>query len=563
MKGNSLFNQTRHPALWLARLKCRLGEWILNRSVLVLFSLLWSATVAPAQTLGPTKTWDRIFGGNRDDYLTTILSTPDGGCLLGGTAYSEVAGNKTQPSQGRTDYWVVKLDAAGNKQWDRRFGGSEVELLQVLRPTVDGGYLLGGTSFSTITGDKTEAAIGSAGDFWIVKIDAQGNKLWDKTFGGGDDERLYSIIETQEGSYLLGGYSGSTPGGDMDYRLNKITDQGVYEWYRHYGGRGDDVLKALHRTRNGDFILAGYSNSAAGPSKTQPSRGGSDYWLVRTNAFGDKLWDQTYGGSGEDLLTSLLPTSDGGYLLGGTSNSGVSGERTQPSRGGKDYWVVKVDSLGAKQWDRRFGGSADERLAALLPYGSNSYLLGGTSLSGATGDKTQPSWGREDYWLVAIDTQGTLQWNQRYGGNDIDELAALALTSDGNVLAGGYSTSSRGGDKSDFNFGILNYWTLKLRPAMPLATMDPTWAHAVSVFPNPAHQVLTITLPILPTPALPADQIVLADMLGRPVLRQPLTAAALQQKAVQLFVAHLPPGVYTMQVKSNDLSLVTKRVVIN
>ncbi|MBC8082099.1 MAG: T9SS type A sorting domain-containing protein [Hymenobacter sp.] len=545
------------------RLFRRLSRHSAGSRSLVVVGLLAGSLQTQAQNSGPTKIWDSIQGGNQDDALTVILPTPDGGCLLGGNARSNVSGTKTQPSQGSNDYWIVKLNAAGTKQWDRRFGGSDVELLQVLRPTFDGGYLLGGTSFSDISGDKTERNRGSAGDFWVVKIDSVGNKLWDITWGSGDDERLHAIIETQEGSYLLGGETRATNGSNQDYVLNKITDQGVYEWFRNLGGSGDDVLKAMHRTRNGDFILAGYSNSPVGPSKTQPSRGGSDYWLVRTDAFGNKLWDQTYGGAGEDQLTSLLPTPDGGFLLGGTSNSGVSGERTQPGRGGNDYWVVKVDSLGAKQWDRRFGGSANERLAALLPYGPNSYLLGGTSLSGATGDKTQPSWGREDYWLVAIDLQGNLQWNQRYGANDIDELTALALTSDGNVLVGGYSTSSRGGDKSDFNFGIANYWTLKLRPATPLATIDPTWTSAVSVFPNPAHQVLTIILPTPAASALPADQVVLVDMLGRPVLRRLLTTAALQQEAVQLSVAHLPPGVYTMQVKSSDLSLVTKRVIIN
>jgi Secretion system C-terminal sorting domain len=523
----------------------------------IILSIALFPFTAQAQSIPTTKVWDRISGGNQDDTPSAMVATRDGGCLIGGSAYSGATGNKTQPSRGRSDYWLVKFDAAGTKQWDRRYGGDNIELLQSLHPTVDGGYLLGGESYSNNGGDKTENnPVTDSPAFWVVKIDSVGNLLWDVTYGSPGVQGLYSIEDTQEGGHLLAG--SYVRRSEFEYYVAKFTNEGVVEWGRTYGGADHDMLKAVYRTRDAGFLLAGYSKSPVSGEKTQPSRGNDDYWLLKVDAFGRPEWDRTYGGTGIDQLSSLLPTADGGFLLGGTSTSGVGGEHSQLSRGGRDYWVVKIDSLGAKQWDRRFGGSADDKLAALLPLGPNTFLLGGTSLSGVSGDKTQPSWGREDYWLVAIDAQGTLQWNQRYGANDIDELRAMALTQDGHVVISGLSTSGRNGDKSNFNFGIANYWTLKLRLATPLATSQPASQTSLTIYPNPAHQQATVVLPA----ALPAGGIHLRDMLGRLVMQRPLTALERQKGQVVVSVAQVPAGLYQVQVVADGQPTLTSRLVV-
>jgi len=190
----------------------------------------------------------------------------------------------------------MRIDSQGNFLWDKSFGssagGSE---LHSLCSTTDGGFLLGGWSYSGISGDKSSPSYGYQ-DYWVVKIDSDGNKLWDKSFGGSGYDFLYSLSQTKDGGYILGGQSWSVPSGN----------------------------------------------------KTSPSYGdlGGDYWIIRLNASGDKLWEQSFGGDYTDQLVGVWETKDGGYVLGGGSWSGVSGNKTAPSYdiGGPkgDFWVIKL-----------------------------------------------------------------------------------------------------------------------------------------------------------------------------------------------------------------------------
>lgn len=172
-------------------------------------------------------------------------------------------------------------------------------------------------------------------------------------------------------------------------------------------------------TADGSYLLGGYSNSDVG---SEANRGELDYWVIRIDAQGNKLWDKTFGGSANDELQALVATPDGGYLLGGTSASSISGDKSKNNKGvlneygnwTSDYWIVKIDSLGNKLWDKTFGGNNDDNLTTLLPTTDGNYLLGGTSSSGISGDKSQPSQG-EDYWVVKIDANGKKIWNKTLG----------------------------------------------------------------------------------------------------------------------------------------------------
>ena len=163
---------------------------LLKQSVLFLLQL-FLFTALPAQT-PPTKQWDKTFGGSNNDDLSSLQQTSDGGYILGGYSASGISGDKTEASRGNNDYWIVKTDANGNKQWDKTFGGSSDDQLYSFQQTTDGGYISGGRSTSGISGDKTEASKGSY-DYWIVKTDANGNKQWDKTFGGSNVDELWYL----------------------------------------------------------------------------------------------------------------------------------------------------------------------------------------------------------------------------------------------------------------------------------------------------------------------------------------------------------------------------------
>ena len=276
-----------------------------------------------------------------------------------------------------------------HKAWDYRYGGTESDHFTDIKKTNDGGYVLCGDTYSENDGDKTQTSWGN-GDGWIIKLDGNGIKQWDKRFGG-----------------------------------------------THY-----DVFVSLIPTSDNGFIAAGYTLSGANGDISEASKGGVDYWLVKIDSDGNKLWDRRYGGNNDEYLRgNIINTSDGGYIMGGNSNSNVNGDKSEPVRGGSslndDYWVVKIDSLGNKQWDKTYGGFGQETMKSILQTSDGGYLIGGYSNSGISGDKTEENIGGFDSWLVKIDSLGNKVWDKSYGTINSDGIYSICKTHDGNYILGG------------------------------------------------------------------------------------------------------------------------------
>ena len=371
--------------------------------------LLWQAA-GTSFAQAPAIEWQNTIGGNNADKLRSLIQTSDGGYLLGGYSASGISGDKTEASLIYFDYWIVKLDAFGSIEWQNTIGGSNEDVLNSVIQTTDGGYLLGGYSESGISGDNTEAWLGGA-DYWVVKLDDTGNIEWQNTIGGSNTDIIYSVIQTLDGGYLLGGYS----------------------------------------------------SSGISVDKTEANLGGADYWVVKLDATGNIEWQNTIGGSSFDYLYSVIQTSDGGYLLGGGSASGISGDKTEASLGiSYDYWVVKLDASGNIEWQNTIGGSAWDYLHSVIQTSDSGYLLGGYSASGISGDKTEASLGGTDYWVVKLDATGNIEWQNTIGGSSDDYLYSVIQNSDGDYLLAGYSYSGVSGDKTEANLGDADYWVIKL-----------------------------------------------------------------------------------------------------
>ncbi len=432
------------------------------------------STCFASTCLAQTRQWDRTYGGTGEDRGGVIRPTSDGGYIIGGGSSSPAGGDKTENARGGEDYWIVKVDRNGVKQWDRTFGGSNGDWFGSIDATSDGGCIVAGSSASPAGGDKTEGSRGAM-DYWVVKVDRNGLKQWDRTFGGPGYESPYRVRQTGDGGYILAGSSDSSAGGDKtqpsqgnaDFWIVKIDANGVKQWDRTLGGSDVDTAYDVQQTVDGGYLVGGSSASPAGGDKTQPSQGGTDFWIVSVDSNGLRRWDGTYGGSDSDELSSLLPAPGGTYWLGGYSASPVSGDKTQPSQGGFDYWIVNVNSTGLKLWDRTLGGSGAERLLCMCSTADGGLLLGGNSSSPVGGDKTQPSqgiantMGAIDYWLVNIDPFGVKRWDRTFGGTGLDSLASVEVAGDGALLLGGWSESPRGTDKTEESRGFYDYWLLK------------------------------------------------------------------------------------------------------
>ncbi len=350
-----------------------------------------------------------------------MIATSDGGVLLGGYSRSGQNGNKSAPNTG-IDYWVVKIDGNGSLVWDKTFGGTGGNFLSSMVSTSDGGVLLGGYSNSDQSGNKSapnqvKSGSGTEGeDYWVVKIDGNGNKVWDKTFGGSDSDNLSSMIATSDGGFLLGGSSTSGQNGNKsapklsngrntDYWVVKIDGSGNKVWDKTFGGTDINELSSMITTSDGGFLLGGSSSSGNDGNKSAPNRGtviNDDYWVVKIDGNGNKVWDQTFGGTGFDALSSMTATSDGGFLLGGYSRSSQNGNKSTPNKGSADYWIVKVDRSGNIVWDQTFGGTGFDGLHSMIAISDGGFLLGGYSDSGQGDDKSDTKRGEDDYWVVKI-----------------------------------------------------------------------------------------------------------------------------------------------------------------
>ena len=373
-----------------------------------------------------TSQWDKRFGGDNFEVPNfDVKQTTDGGYIIGGTTVSGVSGDKTQPGFGSTDCWIIKLDGLGNYQWDRTFGGTSVDGLAMIQQTGDGGYILGCYSQSGVSGNKTQPNWGML-DYWIIKLDAAGNFIWDRDVGGDRDDYLTSIEQTSDGGYIVGGFSlsgisgsKSQPNWDVtlstsDYWIVKLDLNGNQQWDKRFGGTFwdagiDNNIVDVKQTTDGGYIVGSISYSGADGDKSEPSFDllavKSDYWIVKTDANGNKLWDKKYGGTyPEDDFGNITQTSDGGYLLAGTSYSFASGDKTENNLSNEQTWVVKTDASGIKEWDKTLlnVSTSDDEIGVAIETSSGCFAIANYTSAGVGGDKTQSSRGDFDYWLVLL-----------------------------------------------------------------------------------------------------------------------------------------------------------------
>ncbi|MBP6810357.1 MAG: T9SS type A sorting domain-containing protein [Saprospiraceae bacterium] len=455
--------------------------------------------LSPLFAQAPAIEWQNTIGGSASDVLNSIKQTADGGYILGGWSESDISGDKTENSHGDSDYWAVKLDATGAIQWQNTIGGNNRDFVQSLQQTADGGYILGGSSESNISGDKTENSNGGR-DCWVVKLDATGAIQWQNTIGGSDDDYLHTLQQTADGGYVLGGYSESNISGDKtensngnyDYWVVKLNATGAIQWQNTIGGNDPDLLYSLQQTADGGYILGGGSTSDISGDKTENGIGGGDYWVLKLDATGAIQWQNTIGGNDDDAFISLQQTADGGYILGGWSYSNISGDKTENGNGSSDFWVVKLNAAGAIQWQNTIGGNGDDELSSLQQTADGGYFLGGSSDSNISGDKTENRLGMDDYWVVKLDATGGVQWQNTIGGSSYDGLISLQQTVDGGYILGGYSDSNISGDKTEDSNGGSDYWVIKLAPETVPTKDAPTTLIGIIIYPNPTTDILFV-----------------------------------------------------------------------
>jgi len=364
----------------------------------------------PSDTLpatGPSSHFCKAIGGKNDDRGKSLIQTSDGGYVIAGETYSFGAGGY--------DVYVVKLDANGNLQWTTTIGGPESDGGNSLTQTSDGGYAIAGYTSSFGAGEW---------DFYVVKLDANGNLQWTTTIGGPGNEISESLIQTSDGGYAIAGLTQSFGAGKWDVYVVKLDANGNLQWTTTIGGPGNEISESLIQTSDGGYIIAGTTTSFG--------VGEADVYVVKLDANGNLQWTTTIGGKNTEEGFSLIQTSDGGYAIAGST--------TSFGAGGRDVYVVKLDANGNLQWTKTIGGKKEDLGLSLIQTSDGGYAITGYTQSFGAGE--------EDVYVVKLDAKGNLQWTKTIGGLASEIGYSLIQTSDGSYAIAG-DTKSFGAGEAD------------------------------------------------------------------------------------------------------------------
>jgi uncharacterized delta-60 repeat protein len=348
--------------------------------------------------------WAKTYGSPSsfgNDRAQSVQPTADGGYIVAGwAAYS-------------SDMWISKLNSDGTIRWQKAYDGTKGDYARSIQVTADGGCI--------VTGDTYSFGDGYHPDIWLLKIDSDGSRSWQRTYGDIGSQRAYAIQETADGGYIMAGES--HPGNRYDFWVLKLNSNGTSVWQKTYSvGGGYDRAYAVQQTLDGGYVVCGESNF--------------DFWILKLDSDGTVAWEKTYDEGGWNRARSIEQTADGGYIVAGEGDSSL--------------WVLKLNADGTVAWQKTYGGGGYDAASSILQTPDGGYVMAGSTSSFGQGDY--------DVWILKLNADGTIDWEKTYGGSDDDEATQIRKSGDGYILAG-YTES--------FGDGYNNYpdiWVLSLAP---------------------------------------------------------------------------------------------------
>uniref|UniRef100_A0A7C4YF40 Bulb-type lectin domain-containing protein n=1 Tax=candidate division WOR-3 bacterium TaxID=2052148 RepID=A0A7C4YF40_UNCW3 len=364
-------------------------------------SLFCESLIASPNTL-----WTKTFGGTGNDYAYSVLQTFDGSYIIAGYTESFGAVN--------TDIYLIKTDINGNLIWQKTFGGYGSDYAHFIEQSNDSCYIILGSTTSYGSGGS---------DIYLIKTDTAGNLIWGKTFGGENDDGGWSVQKTSDGGYIIAGSTNSFGAGDVDMYLLKTDEYGNFLWDKTFGDTSrSDYARSVVQTADGGYIIAGLTISFG--------TGTYDVYLVKTDEYGNLLWEKTFGGSNTDMGFSVKQTKDGGYIIGGNSLSFGSGDY--------DFYLIKTDSFGNLVWQRNLGGTKNDFGRAVIEDANGDYIIAGFTNSFGNGEY--------DIYICKYDTAGNIIWEKTYGMSGGDWCYSIQKTDDNGFILAGFTNSTGAGE---------------------------------------------------------------------------------------------------------------------
>ncbi|MEO0248734.1 MAG: hypothetical protein ABIN58_04180, partial [candidate division WOR-3 bacterium] len=307
----------------------------------------------------------KTYGGTGGEEAFSIAQTQDGGYVLAGLTWSF--------GLGYGDLIVLKLKSDGSLSWAKTYEGTSYDYVESIVPTQDGGYIVSGA---------TESFGAGFTDFLVLKLKSDGNLSWAKTFGGTEDDGDASIIQTQDGGYLVVGMTMSFGAGLTDILVLKLSSDGSLSWAKTFGGKSRDEPYSITQAQDGGYVIAGLTMSSGA--------GNADYLLLKLSSDGSLSWAKTFGGTGNDGAESITQTQDGGYVVAGRTQSFGAGN--------DDLLILKINSSGSLSWARTYGGKSYDYANSIIQTQDGGYAVAGISESFGAG--------MADFLILKIDQNG-------------------------------------------------------------------------------------------------------------------------------------------------------------
>ncbi|OJW83481.1 MAG: hypothetical protein BGO69_08395 [Bacteroidetes bacterium 46-16] len=504
-----------------------------------------------AQQIAPTIQWQTLLGGTAGDFGSSIIETSSGDFLaIGQTESIDFAVNN---NHGSVDVWLTKFNSQGDLKWAKCYGGSRgdgIRGFDAVKEAFDGGYVFAGLA-SSPNGDVATVHDTILGDCWIVKTDSSGTIEWEKTFGTSLDDAAYAILQTEDSGFIFTGHTTTNDGDVTNWHANinapydiwvvKLSKNGILEWQKCYGGSNNDIPQAILKTNDGNYVIAGRSQSTDGD--VMDHHGVSlnyDVWIAKINQSGTILWSRSIGGSANETLGDIKELADSSFVISLTNGS-TDGDFINIPRN-YEVCLFHLDKNGHITWNKHYGGSRSDVAKGLLVSKEGGYITMATSYSddGDVGFHYGDT-NATDVWIFKTNDTGQFIWGRVLGGSNIDAPGDIFQCADSNYAFCGFTASTDGDLSQLINFGNDDLWALKFSRH---GTLVPTQSinSKISVYPTFNNGTVFIE-----SSSILTSQVHILDILGR-------TIAVKKHPYSQnvLMISDLPSGALVIEVVNDN-----------
>ncbi|MCZ2442395.1 MAG: T9SS type A sorting domain-containing protein [Flavobacteriales bacterium] len=524
----------------------------MQRILLLSFLGSYCFGILSAQT--PILSFEKSYGGTKHEYAWKTIPTSDGGMAFVGFSKSDdgdLSGH--HGSSSNTDLWVCKTNAAGGVIWSKLFGGSENDQGYDILQTTDGGYMVVGYTRSD-DGDVTNLHnYSGTSDLWVLKLNVSGGLVWEKCYGGTDDDQASAIVAIPGGGYYIGG---TTYSNDVDVSNHhsyadmwviKIDESGTLLSQKCIGGTDFDEGIGLILTNDNGCLIYGRTSSNDGDAIGYHA--GSDMLLAKLSASLSLEWSKCYGGSGTEECNSAVQLADGSYAALGYTSTHNNGDITghHGNQGSDDFWLLKLTSTGSIDWAKCYGGSGDDQANGLTKTSEGGFVMTGLTNS-LDGDVSGFHIGGfdPDIWTIGVSENGSVLWQRCSGGSGQDESFNIYEESTNIYVITGF-TYSTDYDVSS-NHGSADGWIIKIKSTLGVEETDPT-PIILQTYPNPTQDYLTIDL---------GDVFTVIQISIRTVLGQEIATKRFTNNSKIELNLNGEAGIYFIDIKADNHRATTK-----